>query len=110
LKARVHTCLANTIPPMLEKLGVASAAQSVVLDHVLTEARRLHLAAFGGFPGSALPTEWHILRNQRGTGSISSWAVKGLMLGLAAILPASWFYRLRARWGGLRTSSDPCAV
>ena len=106
LKSRVHTCLAKTIPPMLEKLGVPSAAQSVVLDHILTEARRLHLAAFGGLPGSAFPTEWRILRHQRQEGNVSSWAVKCGLLALAAVLPAAWFYSLLRRWSSLRGATQ----
>ena len=103
LKSRVHTCLAKTIPAKLDEFKVPPSAQAVILDYLHMDARRLHLAAFGGFPGAALPVEWHLLRTNALPVNLSSWLVKCLMLLLAAVLPAGWFYRLRTHWSTVRT-------
>lgn len=101
-KSRVHSCLAETIPAWLDKLQVAPEARAVVLDPVMTEARRLKLAAFGGWPGSALGVEWHLWQQQRAAGEAGKLWVKLLMLCLAAVMPGAAFYRFRAWWGRAR--------
>lgn len=103
LKCKVHTCLAKTIPPKLAELGVSREARDVVLDAVLTDARRLELAAIGGPPGSALGIEWKILRQQAGAGSSMASPVKWMMLALALVLPSRLFYRVRAMWTKVRS-------
>lgn len=102
LKSKVHTCLAKTIPPKLEELRVPVAARDVVIDVVLTEARRLELAAFGGPPGSALAVEWKLFRQQAREGSSMASPVKWLMLAMALVLPSAPFYRIRSWWSRVR--------
>lgn len=102
LKSNVHTCLARTIPEWLHKLDVPAAAQAVVLEPVVLDARRLHLAAYGGPPASALGVEWRILRHQAKGGHAGPRLTKWPMLVLAAVLPSRWFYRFRAWWSHAR--------
>lgn len=97
-KAQVHDCLAETIPLWLTRLTVNEPVRAAILDPVMTTARRLHLAAFGGLPGAALGVEWHLLKQQAQAGDSGFWPVKLTMLVLAALLPAGWFYRVRGWW------------
>jgi hypothetical protein len=80
----------------LVELGVPEETVSILLGHVLLEAKRLRLSRFGGSRLDAFRTEMQAFRADFKNPSVGYRLFKYLVMGAATLaLPARRFYKLR---------------
>ncbi|MBI4913950.1 MAG: glycosyltransferase family 2 protein [Acidobacteria bacterium] len=98
-KVMAHECLATSIPAKLDEFDVPLEAKELIIESVRMEAHRLRIMVGGGPPGSAYSAERWAFRERQATGERIGILFRGVVLAMAACLPAKWFYRLRELWG-----------
>ena len=96
-KARVLTSLADELCRNLPATGAAPEAIALVMQMVQAEADQLRLKLDGGWSWETFQTERAIYRIQHADANWKSKAFRTLSMGLALLLPPTWFYAGR-RW------------